>query len=133
MKRLNLIIAILLIGAVTPSIAQEQNTFTLEECIQYALENSPTVKNASIDEDIADARVKETRGIGLPQIDGSVALQHNERLPRFFMQYNPDDAGFFDLSGIPGIQPGDVVSLQNFFQLKSAGNASLTVTQLLFN
>ncbi len=120
-------------GALAAGAQDNGNKFTLEQCIQYALENSPTVKNAAIGEQIADARVKETRGIGLPQIDGSVALQHNQKLPRFFMQYNPDDQGFFDLSGVPGIQPGDVVSLQNFFQLKSAGNASLSVSQLLFN
>ena len=61
-------------------------TFTLEECIQYALENNTLVKNAQLDERIADGRVKETRGIGLPQIDASVGLTHNQKLPRFFGQ-----------------------------------------------
>ena len=125
---------ILMIGALTTAAQDHGKAFTLDECIQYALENSPTVKNATLDEQIADARVKETRGIGLPQIDGSVAVQHNQKLPRFFMQYNPDGPQFFgDLSSIPGIQPGDVISAQNFFQLKSAGNAQLSITQLLFN
>jgi outer membrane protein TolC len=97
------------------------------------LENSLNLKNAVIDERIADARVKETRGIGLPQIDGSIAVQHNQKLPRFFAQYNPDQPGFIDLSGVPGIQSGDVVAMQNFFQLKSAGNASINVNQIFFN
>jgi len=113
---------------------QGGQTFTLEQCIEYALQNSSSVQNAVLDERIADARVKETRGIGLPQVDASISVQHNQKLPRFFSQYNADqEGGFIDLSGVPGIQSGDVVALQNFFQLKSAGNAGVSVTQILFN
>jgi len=75
--------------------AQQQTTspdapksFTLEQCIQYALEHSVTVTNSTIDEEIAKAKVKETRGIGLPQINGTVALQHNQQLQRFFGYYS---------------------------------------------
>jgi len=124
---------ILLPGFVLAQQTQGAQSFTLEQCIQYALENSNTVKNAALDEQIANAKVKETRGIGLPQVSASVAVQHNQKLPRFFSQYNPDAQGFIDLSQVPGIQPGDVVALQNFFQLKSAGNASVSVNQILFN
>jgi outer membrane protein len=134
MKRIYLI-GLILIGSLMTR-AQDQKApqaFTLEQCVQYALDNSPTFKNSQIGEEIADARVKETRGIGLPQVSASVALQHNQKLPRFFSQYNPDNGGFIDLSSVPGIQPGDVVALQNFFQLKSAGNASLSINQILFN
>ena len=119
------------------TVAQENQgtkTLTLDECIQYALDNSIAVKNAVLDEKIADARVKETRGIGLPQVDATVGLLHNQKLPRFFAQYDPEGSGnFFDLSDIPGIQPGDVVAFPNFFQLGSSGNASLSVNQILFN
>jgi len=133
---------LLLISIAVPGIvlAQEQGQtptrFTLEECIQYALENSINVKNAVVDEQIADARVKETRGIGLPQIDATVGILHNQKLPRFYAQYvESADGGeeLFDLSGIPGIQSGDVVGLPNFFQLKSSGNAQLSINQILFN
>ncbi len=119
------------------ALAQQQRTqFTLDECIDYALENSINIKNAAIDEDIAAARVKETRGIGLPQIDATVGVLHNQKLPRFFAQhFTPadDQESFFDLSGIPGIQEGDVVGIPNFFQLKSSGNAALNINQILFN
>jgi outer membrane protein len=116
--------------------AQTENaaSFTLDDCIKYALENTVESKNARIDEQIAKARVRETVGIGLPQVSASVGLQHNQKLPRFFSQYNPESpGGFIDLSGLPGIQSGDVVALQNFFQLRSSGNAGLTVNQILFN
>lgn len=105
---------------------------SLDQCISYALENSVNIKNSVFDEKIAGAKVKETRGLGLPQISGTVQLTHNEKLQRFFTTYNPS-GGIIDLSSVPGIQAGDVVAAQNFFQLKSSGNASVTANQQLFN
>ncbi|HCZ36133.1 MAG TPA: hypothetical protein DHV26_09430 [Cytophagales bacterium] len=123
---------VLLIGlAATPGV-QAQTTFTLQQCIDYALENSVQVQNAILDEEIAQAKVKETIGIGLPQISGSASLMHNNKLPRFFNTYT-GPGGFIDFGGIPGIQPGDVVAAENFFQLKSSGDASVSVNQLIFN
>jgi outer membrane protein len=131
---------LLLLVLAVPVLGMAQNTagssLTLDECIDYALQNSISIKNAVLDEEIADARVKETRGIGLPQIDASVGLLHNQKLPRFFAQYftpEPGEEAFIDLSGVPGIQDGDVVAMQNFFQLRSSGNASVSVNQILFN
>jgi outer membrane protein TolC len=112
--------------------------FLLDDCIQYALENSMNVKNAALDEEIADAVVKETRGIGLPQIDGNVTLQHNQKLPRFYATKQTA----FGFSGLPSedyptffpeLADDDVVASQNFFQLKSNGDAGLKINQLLFN
>ena len=138
MKRLFQILLIITLAMPLAAIAQEQasTSLTLDECVQYALENSTSIKNAVIDEQIANARVKETRGIGLPQIDANIGLLHNQKLPRFYAQYFAPKDGeetLFDLSGVPGIQEGDVVALQNFFQLKSSGNATVSVNQILFN
>lgn len=91
------------------------------------------IKNAQLDEEIAKARVRETVGIGLPQIDGSVGLQHNERLRRLFLTYTGPGGFLGDLSAVPGIQVGDVVAAENFLQLKSAGDAGINVSQILFN
>ena len=131
---------LLLITLMVPAMvtAQGQNQapakLSLEECIAYALENSINIKNAVIDEEIADARVKETRGIGLPQIDATVGVVHNQKLPRFFIQ-SPEagQPSFIDLSAVPGIEPGDIVALPNIFQLRSSGNATLNINQILFN
>ncbi|HEY0769529.1 MAG TPA: TolC family protein, partial [Sphingobacteriaceae bacterium] len=135
MRKIYLLVAFILASRALTLAQENQNgqSFTLEQAVEYALANNANAKNATLDERIANARVKETRGIGLPQIDASVGITHNQKLPRFFSQYNPDQQGFIDLSSIPGIQAGDVVALQNFFQLKSAGNASLTISQILFN
>lgn len=107
----------------------EKSSFTLDESISYALANTVTVKNARIDAQISEAKVKETVGIGLPQIEGSVALSHNPKLPRFFT----NSSAFIDPSLIAGYQQGDVVAAENFFQLPSSGNAGVTINQLLFS
>ncbi len=124
---------VLLVGLASAQTVLAQTTFTLQQCIDYALENSVQVQNAKVDEEIAKARVKETVGIGLPQIDGSVALQHNQKLQRFFGLFNPDSEFSFFPPTIPNAQSGDVLAAQNFFQLKSAGNAGLNINQILFN
>jgi outer membrane protein len=120
--------------------ATPSRTFTLEQCIAYALENNVSGLNAQIDEKIASARVKETRGIGLPQVDATVGIRHNQKLPRFFAQYAVAQgfAGENEQTGEPnlvidGAQPTDIVASQNFFQLKSGGDAGLTISQILFN
>lgn len=129
MKRYLILCSMVFHFAFVHSQTTPRRTFTLEECIQYALDNNTLVKNARLDEKIADGRVKETRGIGLPQVDASVALTHNQKLPRFFGQKsaeNPITAGF------PGNE-GDVIAMENFFQLKSSGDAGVRINQLLFN
>ncbi|HRJ30486.1 MAG TPA: TolC family protein [Cyclobacteriaceae bacterium] len=106
--------------------------FTLDQCIEFALKNAIAVQNSELDEKIASARVKETVGIGLPQIDGTVSLDHNQQLRRFFSLYDPNSI-FFGGQTIPGANVGDVISAQNFFQLKSSADAGVRVNQLLFN
>ncbi|MBK5278307.1 MAG: TolC family protein [Bacteroidia bacterium] len=116
------------------SYAQEAQSFTLDQCIEYALQNSINAKNAAIDQQIAAARVKETIGIGLPQVSGSASLVHNQKLPRFFGTFNddPDAFGFFP-KNLANAKNGDILAAQNFFQLASSGNASMSISQLIFN
>jgi outer membrane protein TolC len=123
----------------TNAQSTDTTSFSLEECIKYALENTVDVKNARVDAQISEAKVKETFGIGLPQVSGEVSLQHNQKLPRFFSNYATAqgfagvDADGNPLLDRPGLQPTDVVASPNFFQLPSSGSASLTVNQLLFS
>jgi outer membrane protein TolC len=125
----------------TPATASQ--SFTLEQCIQYALENSYDIKNATLDQKIADAKVKETRGIGFPQISGSAAVQHYNDLPRMFMTkesvYNfaspKDEAGnpIALQDWMPEVANNSVFANQNLFQLKNSGTAGFEATQILFN
>lgn len=113
------------------ALAQSDGRFSLQQCIDYALRESVPMKNAALDERIAKARVNETIGIGLPQINGSASFDHNQQLRRFFSVYDPGSPFFQD--PIPGLEVGDVVAARNFFQLRSTGDASVRVNQLLFN
>lgn len=56
--------------------AQEERSFTLQEAIEYAMENNRTVKNAKNDIEGAKHRKWETTTIGLPQINAKIDYQN---------------------------------------------------------
>jgi outer membrane protein len=126
-------LSVLIFGLLMAERVNAQEAFTLDQCIDYALKNSINVQNAVLDEQIAAAKVKETIGIGLPQISMNASVVHNPKLARFFTTYSGPDGFLGDLSNIPGIQAGDVIAARNFFQLQSNGGASVGLNQLLFN
>lgn len=133
-----LIALIAVASAANAQQEQRAQTFTLEQCIEYALKNSVNMQNILIDEQIADSRIKETIGIGLPQISGTVNATNNPQLPRFFGTKQRmagfagvDSAHYGDF--LPNLKDNDVVAAQNFFQLKNSLNASISVNQLIFN
>lgn len=132
MKRL---LTLILLSGIWSGVSAQQSgqVFTLDQCIQYALENSVQGKNAGIDEQIADARIREITGLGLPQINGSVSATHNERLQRYFTAYSSDEDGFLSVGKYPGLNEGDVIAAQNFFQLKNSADANININQLIFN
>jgi len=133
----------LVLSAVTWAEAQtvkqeSAQAFTLEQCIQYALENGVSAQNAILDERIAEAKVKETVGLGLPQINGTAGALYNQQLARFF----GTKQRLFGFSGLPasdygnflpGLADDAVISSQNFFQLKGAASANVSVSQLIFS
>ena len=54
---------------------------SLRESIQYALEQSEEIQKARYDEEIADERIKEVKGSGLPQISGTGSFDYYPSLP----------------------------------------------------
>lgn len=116
--------------------AQTDSSFTLQQCIDYAMKNDINIKNAEIDQQISESQIRETRAIGYPKIDGSLSLVDNPALQKmFFSKTNP----FFAGGGggpapFPGLkESGDVMVMPNLFQLRSAGDANAQLTQLLFD
>lgn len=107
-----------------------KHVFSLKQCIDYALQNQTSMKNAALDEMIAKGRVKEVTGIGFPQINGSIQLSNNDPLRRMFTV----GTGYPDfIAGGNVIPEGQVAAFPNFFQLKAGGDASISVTQLIFS
>jgi outer membrane protein len=136
---------ILLLPLILPSLLQAQQNqtqqkFTLEECVQYALQNSVNAKNAILDEEIADNVVKERRAEGLPQISGNVSIRHNLKLaPAFFKRevaygFSPGEKTEESFNQyMADMKDAEIVTQPNFFQLPSSGDAGVTVNQLIFN
>ena len=63
-------------------LSQEQtNSYTLEEAINFALENNYSAINASRDIQDAQKQKWETIAAGLPQINGSVGYQNQLKQP----------------------------------------------------
>src|SRR6218665_699910 len=101
--------------------AQEANktSFSLQEAIDYSLKHSPSQLNADLDLKNAEYKKKETTGLGLPQISGSVDVKDYLSLPT---SLNPGD--FFGF-------PGTYQKVQ--FGTKYNTTAGLSASQLIFS
>ena len=75
MKDIRLILFCLLITSFGFS-QDNPMSFTLQEAIDYALENNRTAKNAARDIDAAKEQKWETTATGLPQLSGTVDYQN---------------------------------------------------------
>ncbi len=90
------VIAILALPFFGSIYGQDQaKSFSLKECINYVKKQSSNIKNAKIQESIAEKKVNETLGSGLPQISVAGNLVDNLELP---VQLIPGEF----LGGAPG-------------------------------
>lgn len=113
---------LLTIFAVTAfsTAALAQQSFTIDDAWQYAVNHNVNVQKAKIDRTIADQKVKETTGIGLPQVDAQGKYNYFLKLP---VQLLP--AEMF------GGAKGTYIPVQ--FGQKQTASGGITLTQLLFN
>lgn len=88
------ILFILLAGSL--SAQQQARQFTLEEAIEYALQENLTIKNAQIEIADAEQQIVERRAAGLPQLSGSATFQRYLAVPR---QPLPEGFDIFGLFG----------------------------------
>jgi outer membrane protein len=114
----------------TLGYSQEQKTesyaFSLKQSIDYAYLNQTDVLNASLDEEIAQAKVREITGIGLPQISAGVDLKYFAKLPTSII---PLDA--FPIPGMPPAPKGAFKEIS--FGTKYNMTPSIDVSQLIFD
>lgn len=105
------------------SLGQDSSsTMSLQQCVKYGVENHLSIKNASLDADGANSRIKETIGTGLPQINGKIEFVDNLNIQNQFLPAN-----IFDPSA-----PSDLI-VPVAFGLQYSGNANVTVSQLVFD
>ena len=129
---LGLVFNIAIIGvsfAQTKEKLASPSNFSLKQCIDYALQNQYSLKNATINEAIANEKVGEVTAAGLPQINGSIQFTHNDPLRRMFGVGN-GSPNFIAGKVVPD---GVVFAIPNIFQLANGGDATLTISQLLFS
>ena len=132
----------LLLLVLFPIITWTQNTsYTLQEAVDYAATHAYAIKNAEDDIAIAKKKVWETTTMGLPQINAAADYQNFLEKP---VQLMP--AEFFDATGATvgivqhyfGLTPlATPEPAEGFipvsFGTKQSVNASVTLSQLIFN
>jgi outer membrane protein TolC len=101
--------------------------FSLADCINYAYEHQDSVKNAALDVQSAEYKVKETIGTGLPQVNGSVTFQDFIKAPA---TVGPNLAGIFTGGSI---DPNAPLVQFPFGAVKYNNTYSLQASQLLFS
>lgn len=80
------------IVAICSSLAMGQKdssmAFTLSDARQYALTNSPLVKNAALDMEIAKKEIWETAAVGLPQVSSKFSYTYELTVPDAIKQFS---------------------------------------------
>jgi outer membrane protein len=120
-KIINIAITLNLLAAFSIVSAQDnkKNEYSLEEAIDYALENNYDAVNSTLGIDAAKAQLREIVASGFPQISGSVEYNNMFEIPT---QLIPGD--FLD-------RPGEFIPVK--FGVRHNATAGITVTQLLFS
>ncbi len=80
MKTKEIIILVLALISFSSS-AQDSISLSLQEALDYAREHNYDKQMARLDIEIAKQKVKETIGIGLPQVSGTAGYTNNLKLP----------------------------------------------------
>ncbi len=124
MKRVLLISSFLFVffsaGAQVPAEQKDTVYFSLQEAIDYALENNRNVDNARRDVESSQGRVWETTATGLPRVSANVSYQNNLELMTTLIP-----AEFF------GGEPGTYQPVQ--FGTQHNAVATLSASQLIFS
>lgn len=129
---------------------------TLKEAQDYALKNSPVIKSAQLDIELARKKIWETTAIGLPQVSGKVSYSYMITVPptlEMFNSFSSLGGNFGTVYGMIGslaVQQGNMAVLQQLDSISNAASGSaedaatiddmrwgmtadLTVSQLVFS
>jgi outer membrane protein len=108
-----------ILNAQNPATTAE---FSLAQAIEYAVKNGYSVKNAATDVEIAEKKVKEVRGIGLPQLKAEAGFQDFLKVPVSLLKAN---------SFNPNASPDEYLRLP--FGVKYNASYGYTASWLLFS
>jgi outer membrane protein TolC len=134
-------LTLLVFFACSQNFAQQTNAFTAKQAVDYALKNSPQVKNALLDIQIQRQTNKEITALAFPQLNGNVNLNF---FPDVAVQTFPNfiaagtygvlmKEGIKDGSGNPIQIPANFGIIEAQFGSKYAAGAGIDLNQLLFD
>ncbi len=141
MIRKNFLILLLSVILLSSGYGQQestQNSFSLQQAIDYAMQHNFDLRNAKTDLKIARKKVVETRAIGLPHINASAGYDYFVDIPT---QLIPDfispamiqvNRQVFGLQPIVPV-PEEPRMLEMRFGQPHNMSAGITASQLLFN
>ncbi|MFN8250985.1 MAG: TolC family protein [Ferruginibacter sp.] len=104
----------------TAAQAQQKNEFSIQQCVDYAVKNSVTVKNALLDIKKQEQVNKEVTALAYPQVNASVGLTDYLEIPTSLIP-----AQFF------GGAPGTFAAVK--FGTKYNANGGIDASQILFD
>ena len=100
----------------------QSQALSADDLFNYAKENSPSLKNSTLDVELAKQQIKQTIASGLPKFNGGVGFQNYIDIPTTVVP-----ATAFD----PGANENDLLGLQ--FGTDYNANYNVKVDQLLFS
>lgn len=120
------------------TMPQSPAAFSLKQAQDYALQNSPLVKNAKIDIEIAKKKIWETTAIGLPQVNSKLSYSYMITMSSILEELNSFSSigsnfgEIYGMLGSLGANTGDMYVLQKLdsIQKASAGSSSETAATL---
>ena len=121
---------------ISPEALAQESRMSIEQCLEYALLNNAVLKNSRLDIKDAQAEIKAITGLGLPQINAEAGLNYNFKVATQFLPdfISPSVYGvLFDEMVIPEKSLGDPAILPAQFGTKYSGNASVSLSQMIFN
>ncbi len=117
------IIFIALFSLLATSKGLTQTTMSLQQAIDYAMQNNPEITNAKLALNDADAQIAERKSIGLPKIDGTLEFNHYPQVPQ---QALPEV--FAMAFGLPPDETNEVS-----FLLRNNFTAGINASSLIFD
>ena len=100
----------------------QSQALNADDLFNYAKNNSPSLKNSTLDVELAKQQIKQTIASGLPKFNGGIGFQNYIDIPTTVVP-----ATAFD----PGANENDLLGLQ--FGTDYNANYNLKVDQLLFS
>ena len=122
----SMMLALCLILLTTTGHAQE--SYTLQQCLEYAVEHNSNVKKSAYDREKSEQARREVLGALMPQVNGSAGLNDNLKkakfiMPNFMNNFLPEKMRDPNASEYMTIEMGT----------KYSANAGLSLNQQLLN